>query len=101
MRWLVIPLLALLVACNSPDYRYFGVDPVAVVIDGRTYQVYVRRDAGVQPSVHVIRMGYARRAEHVAILQAMIQAAETASGCAVLPGQMQGDSGVMTARLRC
>lgn len=101
MRWLLIPLLVLLVACNSPDYRYFGIDPVAVDVQGRVYQVYVRREAGMQPSVHVIRMGYARRDEHVAILQSMIMAAETASGCAVLPGQMQGDSGVMTARLRC
>lgn len=54
-----------------------------------------------RPRVQVIRMGYARRPEHAAILLAMPQAAEQATGCSIVPGSAVGDSGVMNARLNC
>ena len=96
------PLLALLLlaACASPDRAFWGVEPQRRTIEGRDYVVYVdRRDR--QARVQVIRMGYARRPEHTAILGAMRIAAEEASGCALVEGSAQGDSGVLTARLRC
>lgn len=113
----VLLILLLLLACATPDRAFFGVDPVRVTREGRDYDVYVRRSpapvvcrAGAsladcraegQPIVQVIRLGYARRGQHEAIVRAMLQAAEQASGCALVDGSVQGDSGVMTARLRC
>ncbi|PVH30601.1 hypothetical protein [Pararhodobacter oceanensis] len=86
--------------CSSPGHAYFGVAPRSVEIDGRRYDVYARLDR-LRPEVQVIRMGYARRPEHIAILEAMVQAAEQATGCSVIAGSAVGDSGVMNARLSC
>ena len=99
MRYLAL-LCLMLTACASPDRVFWGSDPVPVRIDGRDYAVYVRRDTA-PPRVQVIRLGYAHRAEHPAIVAAMGQAAEQGSGCALMAGSAHGDSGVMTARLSC
>jgi hypothetical protein len=90
-------------ACASPDRRYWGSDPVEQVIEGWRYTVYTRpnRRSANRPYVQVIRLGYARRSEHVAILAAMQQAAVQATGCPLVEGSVQGDSGVMEARLDC
>lgn len=99
------PLAALLVfllvaACDSPDRAFWGAEAQRITLDGRVYAVHLRRDA-TRPQAQVIRLGHARRPDHAAILEAMPRAAELASGCAVIPGSLQGDSGVMTMRLRC
>ncbi|PTX01445.1 hypothetical protein [Pararhodobacter aggregans] len=96
------PLLALLLlaACASPDRAFWGAEEGRVTLDGRDYAVYVDRDRA-RPRVQVIRLGYARRGQHQAILAAMPRAAEAVSGCALVAGSAQGDSGVMNARLDC
>ncbi|MCB1396789.1 MAG: hypothetical protein H6898_17445 [Rhodobacter sp.] len=96
----LIPLLALLAACASPDRAFWGAAPVEQVIGGRRYIVYTGTDVP-RPRVQVIRMGYARRAEQPAIVEAMQQAAVRATGCALVEGSARGDSSVMTARLAC
>ena len=100
MRLTLTLILTLLAACASPDRAYWGVEPQRVTIDGRDYSVHVRPDPP-RPRVQVIRLGYARRADHTAILAAMQRAAERASGCTVAPGSVTGDSGVLNARLDC
>lgn len=89
-----------LAGCASSGREYWGVEPRGVQIDGRRYEVFARLDEP-RPRVQVIRMGYARRADHAAILPAMVQAATMATGCSVIEGTAVGDSGVMNARLRC
>lgn len=96
----VFLVLSLLTACASPDRAYWGVNGVEEVIDGRRYVVYALRDTA-RPRVQVIRMGYARRPEHPAIVLAMQQAARQATGCDLVEGSVRGDSGVMQARLAC
>lgn len=96
-------LLLILTACASPDRRYWGHEPMEQVINGRRYIVFTRenpRSAG-RPFVQVIRMGYARRSEHASILEAMRVAAVQATGCPLVEGSVQGDSGVIEARLQC
>lgn len=114
----LILALLLLTACASPHHDFWGVDPVVHRLDGRDYAVYVHRPepahqiclagaslagcrADGHPRVQVIRMGYARRPEHIAILHNMVRAAEEVSGCRIAEGTAEGDSGVMTARLTC
>jgi hypothetical protein len=98
-----LALTLLLAACASPDHRYWRSDPVEQVIDSRRYMVYTRPNprSANRPYVQVIRMGYARRADHAAILDAMRIAAVQATGCPLVVGSVQGDSGVMEARLDC
>ncbi|MCW1934724.1 hypothetical protein [Pararhodobacter zhoushanensis] len=99
---LALALVALLAACASPDRAFWGSEEQRVTIDGRVYAVFVRSSAGEShPRVQVIRLGYARRPEHPAILIAMRQAAQQVSGCPLIEGSAEGDSGVMTARLAC
>ena len=98
--FLALVMLTLMVGCASPDREYWRATPHSVEIDGRRYEVYAHMEE-TRPRVQVIRMGYARRPEHRAILLAMIQAAEQATGCHVIEGSAVGDSGVMNARLSC
>lgn len=99
----ILALLLLVAACASPGHRYWRAAPVEQVIDGRRYVVYTRENprSANRPYVQVIRMGYARRPEHMAIIDAMQQAAVQATGCPLVPGSVQGDSGVIEARLDC
>ncbi|MEZ5751356.1 MAG: hypothetical protein R3D60_05090 [Paracoccaceae bacterium] len=96
----VAVLSVVLGACASPDWRFRTAPRQDIRIDGRLYAVYVT-PPGRDRQVQVIRLGWARRGDHVAILAAMRQAAVQASACALVEGSDQGDSGVMTARLDC
>lgn len=100
MRHWAILVVVFVAGCASPGHEFWRATPHRVEIDGRRYDVYALMEQS-RPRVQVIRMGYARRAEHRAILPAMVQAAEQATGCAVIAGSALGDSGVMTARLTC
>ncbi|WP_323036017.1 hypothetical protein [Pararhodobacter sp.] len=97
---LILSTVGFIAGCASPGREYWGATHRTVEIDGRRYEVYANLDEA-RPRVQVIRMGYARRPEHVAILPAMVQAAEQATGCRVVDRSAAGDSGVMTARLTC
>jgi len=92
--------LLVLAGCASSGYEYWGAERETIVIEGRHYEVFAKTDEST-PRVQVIRMGYARRPEHTAILLAMVQAAEQSTGCVIVEGSAVGDSGVMEARLSC
>lgn len=94
-------LFLALVACDSPDSRYWNGTATQIEIDGRRYSVHRRSRPRGGDLVQVIRHGYARRPEHVAILEAMRQAATQATGCALKEDSVRGDSGVMEAVLTC
>lgn len=100
---LVIPLVMMLtmVGCTAtPGRLYLGQAPAVEVIDGREYRVWSRRaENGGQ--VQVVRMGYVPRSGHGGIRAAMVTAAERATGCAVVLHSVEGDTGVINARIRC
>lgn len=89
-------LLPLLAACASPAPKFFGADRSDVIRDGRSYTVF-RKDGEVE----VIRLGYARRGEHQGIRATMIDLMTEGTGCTLVQGSLQGDSGEMRGRLRC
>jgi hypothetical protein len=93
-------ILFVLTACASPSPEFLGASAQAVVLDGREYRVFLRRD-GAQARGQVIRMGLAGGADHRPIIAAMTAAAERVSGCAAVPGSVTGDSGVQNLRLIC
>lgn len=103
MRLFAILLLAacFLTACAaSPSPRFLGAAPESVTLEGREYRVWTRPQ-GAGGEVQVTRMGYARRGEHDPLIPAMIAAAETVTGCRVIPHTVAGDTGVITARYHC
>jgi hypothetical protein len=94
-------ILTVLAGCGaSPGRLYLGQSPVAVQIEGREYRVWSRR-SGAGGQVQVVRMGYVPRSGHGGIQAAMVAAAEQATGCAVVPASVEGDTGVINARIRC
>ncbi len=104
MPVLLLPLLlvlAVLSGCGaSPGRLYFGLEPDVVPVAGREYRVWARR-SGAGGQVQVVRMGYVPRGGHGGIRAAMVAAAERATGCAVMPASIEGDTGVINARIRC
>ncbi len=101
MRWVVlIFLLSILSACDSPGWDYRGIPGESVHIDGLTYRVYARPSGAHRLNAQVIRMENVRRADHGPIRANMVRAAESATGCRAEPGA-QGDTGVLNLSLRC
>ena len=85
---------------TSPGRLYLGLEPVVVSVEGREYRVWARR-SGRGGQVQVVRMGYVPRHRHGGIQAAMVGAAEQATGCSVVPASVEGDTGVINARVRC
>ncbi len=90
----------LCLSCASPAPAYFGVPAATVVIDGRTYHVFVRR-TGQIAHAQVIRMGWAGSGDHQPIIDAMVKAAEHVTACSAILQTIRGDSGVLNLSLRC
>jgi len=99
---MLIPLLLALPGCGAtPGRVYRGQEPAVVRIEGREYRVWARRAGISGGQVQVVRIGYAPRHGHAGIQAAMVAAAERATGCAVVLASVEGDTGVINARIRC
>ena len=96
----VLESLALAGCGASPGRIYLGLEPVVVLIEGREYRVWARH-AGSGGQVQVVRMGYVPRHGHGGIQAAMVAAAQQATGCRVVPESVEGDTGVINARILC
>lgn len=92
------PILALLVlvACDSPSPWISGGVPTAFVAEGYDMTLWRAGDR-----VEVIRHGYAPRADQPRLRPAMARAIPELTGCTISPGSLEGDSGVLRARLDC
>jgi hypothetical protein len=96
MRPLFILLPALLCACDMPSPHLRGGDRLETQITGHRLTIWHN---GTE--VEIIRHGYARRADQPGLKARMAQAAEAATGCTLQPGSIDGDTGVLRARLAC
>ena len=95
-----LALLLILAACASPAPQFFGATRSEVVRGGITFVVYQKEE-----QAEVVRMGYLTRAQRAPVPDLMVQAAEAATGCKVVPGSMvtglPGDTGEARFRLGC
>lgn len=95
-----IVLLLLPCACVSPAPDYFGAVRSDVSRGGIDFVVFRMGDG-----VEVVRRGYLARPQRAAVPRLMAEAAEAATGCAVIPGSMTtkipGDTGVARFALDC
>lgn len=89
-------LLLLLGACVSASPEFRGVSPVLVHRGGFDIQVWRRGDRA-----QAIRMGYANRSAQAILREHMLAAIEDATLCEIDMSRVEGDTGVLTAGLKC
>lgn len=94
MRYLVVPLLLFLAACNTPGPPFQDVDPVRLQVAGSTFDVRVR---GELAEAIRINSQYAPRLGPIGPRAAFAMA--KASGCEV--EGVLGDQAVVTGILDC
>lgn len=96
----VIILILLLTACASPAPRFMGAERRDLVLDGIRFVVFSN-----PAEAEVIRMGYLTRKDRDKVPELMVQAAEIASGCRVIPNSLRsrlpGDTGEARVELDC
>lgn len=97
IRFLLCLFLLPLAACGAqPAPGLFGATRTDVARDGRSYTVFQKAN-----QVEVIRLGYARRGEHLAIRAQMVALIPEVTGCTLVESTLQGDSGEMRGKIRC
>lgn len=82
--------------CDQPSPRIWGAQPIYGAAAG--YDVTLWRKGN---AVELIRHGYAPRRDQPALRAAMARAIADLSGCALRPGTLDGDTGVLRATLDC
>ena len=100
MKLMIVPLMVLLVACESPAPQMFGAQKHEIVLGGIRFVVFEK--AG---RAEVLRMGYLRRPERAVVPELMIDAVERATGCRVqrdtVVTGLPGDTGEARMAISC
>ena len=65
-------------------------------LEGVNFTIWQQADR-----IEVIRHGFARQGDHARLKGLMVQAAEAATHCSLRGDSIEGDTGVMRARLAC
>ena len=94
-RWFLIPVFCLM-ACDSPAPWLAHGTATPVQAAGYAMTVWQAGD-----NVEVIRHGYAPRNDQPQLRPAMARAIVDVTSCAIRPGTLEGDSGVLRAKLDC
>ena len=92
----LIALALCLAACDSPSPQMRGAQATHFVAEGHAMTLW--RDGN---SVEVIRHGYAPRSVQPRLRPAMAQAMTDLTGCTIRKGTLEGDTGVLRAKLNC
>lgn len=85
-----------LVSCSSPGRRFSGVEPVRVMVEKTTFDVYVLGN-----DVRVIRMNFAVLPTLTVIGPRAVAAMEQVTGCSVISNSFSGDQAMADARVSC
>jgi len=96
MKHALLPLLVMLIACDSPAPAMMGADATQMTIDGVTFTIRIRGDRA-----EAIRTNMMPNPSIGAIYPRALQAMEQASGCSVIEDSPRGDVAVMRADLDC
>lgn len=92
----VLVFAFVLAACDSPSPTLGRAVPIHLSRDG--YDITVWRSGN---RVEAIRHGMARRADMPHLRATLVQAMRDATGCAVRAATVEGDIGVLRARIAC
>ena len=96
MRVLSCLFLCSLAACDSPSPAVRWDAHYETRLAGVSFSIWQRDDR-----IEIIRHGFARPSEQARLKGLMIKAAETSTGCALRQNSIDGDTGVLRARLEC
>ena len=88
--------LIALAACDSPSPAMRDGQRYEQQLEGYRFTIWRKGN-----SIEVIRHGYAPRADQTRLKDVMAEAAIRATGCALVPQSIEGDTGVLRARLAC
>lgn len=94
MRFVALALL--LAGCATPAPQFLGAEGRTVHAAGRDFTLFRKGN-----EVQIIRHGMASPAERARLLGVMPAVIEADTGCKVLPKSLNGDAGVIRARIRC
>ncbi|MBV0910832.1 hypothetical protein [Anianabacter salinae] len=97
MKHGVVVVLCLgLSACDSPSPSMWGADAARVEVDGATFNVRAQRG-----KAEAIRIGWDARIARASMVARGVTAIELATGCAVIPRSVEGDTNIVKAAIRC
>jgi hypothetical protein len=83
-------------ACDSPSPMLGRADPTRLSVDG--YDITVWRSSD---RVEAIRHGFVRRGDMAGLRAVLVQAMRNATNCELQEDSIEGDIGVLRARLDC
>jgi hypothetical protein len=95
MRLCVLAFL-ILAGCDSPSPMLGRAEPTRLTVDGHDITVWRSDDR-----VEAIRHGFARRSEMSGLRATLMQAMRQATGCDLRKDSVEGDIGVLRAKLDC
>lgn len=93
---LLLAFAVALAACDSPSPFLGPADPVRLTRGGYDITVWRAKDR-----VEAIRHGFAKPADKAYLRATLMQAMRDATGCTLRPDSVEGDIGVLRARLDC
>jgi hypothetical protein len=93
---LVLLVASVLAGCDRPSPWMLGATRHETVLDGYRFTIWQKRD-----EVEIIRHGFAPRADQRWLRALMLEAARETTGCAIQGDSVEGDAGVLRARLLC
>ena len=94
--FLIFVVLTALAACSSPGKQFSGVEPVRVIVEGSTFDIYT-----VGSDVKIVRLSVEMLPKRAVIGARAIVAIEQATGCKFVAGSMTGDPALMQAKISC
>lgn len=95
MHLLILALLVL-AGCDSPSPQLGRAEPTRLNVDGHDITVWRAGDR-----VEAIRHGFVRRGDMAGLRSTLEQAMRDATGCDLHKNSIEGDIGVLRARLDC
>lgn len=95
MPFFLAALLAL-AACDSPSPMLGRAAPTRLSVDGHDITVWRAKDR-----VEAIRHGFVRRGDMAGLRAVLMQAIRDATNCELQKDSVEGDIGVLRARLDC
>lgn len=89
-------VILMLAACDSPSPQFARATPTMLTRGG--YDITVRQADG---RVEAVRHGWARQADKPHLRALLMQAMRDVTGCDLRENSVQGDIGVLRARVSC
>lgn len=96
MRFFILIVLSVVMACSSPGKQFSGAAPVRVTVEGSMFDIYT-----VGNDVKAVRLSIEALPKRSVIGARAIVAIEQATGCKYVAGSLTGDQALLQAKITC